>query len=1044
MEGMHLPDRPAVDPLLFCLLVCIFVRKSCMTMFRRFLLGLAALVAGLPVLAQEPDPDFHIYLCFGQSNMEAGARPAPQDEGFNDPRFQFMAAVDMPRYGREKGHWYTATPPICREGNNLGPVDFFGRKMIENLPENIRVGVINVSVAGAKLELWDKDAYKEYIDGERDWMKAIVAQYGGSPYHRLLEIARIAQQDGVIKGMLLHQGESNPDDPAWPGRVKKIHDDLCAELGLNPDDIPLLAGELKYAEVDGVCAAFNDVVLPHLPEVMPNAHIISALGCESTGDQFHFSTEGMRLMGYRMAEKMLQLEGWKKPEKRTLALQPDQLGIHISPTLAGIFFEDINQSVDGGICAQLIQNNSFQAYNVPDAPGDNEFSQSDTVFFGWTVVRKDGAVGSARAVADKPLVPKLKRLYDFDPNDKYDDELRYAQYSVRFDIQDPGEGFGIAANGYGISEYKRGPGQLYSNNTQTASIPVKEGVSYDLGLYLTANKYRGTISVYLEDKDGNINSNVVSITRPAKDWKQYTGTLKAERSVDSRLVIVGDAKGTFWLDFVTLVPEASELWKDGQYGPFRKDLLEALEALHPTFMRFPGGCASEGTNYFGQVFWKNSIGPREERVGFRNHWAYWTSQYIGFYEYLLMAEGLGATPLPVLNNGVTCQFAGHQYIAPLETKADRDRFYSIFVKDALDFIEFCNGGTDTEWGAKRAQMGHPAPFNLKYLGIGNENQGPEFWERFDIMYKAIKAAHPEIVIVSTAGSADAGREFDANMSEIDAKYPDTIVDEHYYKGDDWFYSHGDRYEAGKVRGKDGNTYDRSKPTRVFVGEFANNRANNAYSSAMAEAAYWTSLERNSDMVVMAAYAPLFCKKGFNKWNSNLIWFDNRGMWRSCNYWYQQLFSVAGDRAFAMSPAMNGDAVDERIYSSPTIDTKTGELFIKLVNAEAVDKIFTVQTGTGLTYEATLEFVSSHDTSIKNQGDQNYYSSHPDYAAPSPAAGPGAAERPGLRERAFRFGRRVKYNEPVVPHTKMLGVVKDSFEFTLPENAIAILRLKPVQ
>ena len=206
-------------------------------MFRRFILGLAALSLGLQAFAQEPDPDFHIYLCFGQSNMEAGARPAPQDEGFNDPRFQFMAAVDMPRYGREKGHWYTATPPICREGNNLGPVDFFGRKMIENLPPNIRVGVINVSVAGAKLELWDKDAYKEYIDGERDWMKAIVAQYGGSPYHRLLEIARIAQKDGVIKGMLLHQGESNPDDAAWPGRVKKIHDDLCAELGLNPDDI---------------------------------------------------------------------------------------------------------------------------------------------------------------------------------------------------------------------------------------------------------------------------------------------------------------------------------------------------------------------------------------------------------------------------------------------------------------------------------------------------------------------------------------------------------------------------------------------------------------------------------------------------------------------------------------------------------------------------------------------------------------------------------------------------------------------------------------
>jgi alpha-L-arabinofuranosidase len=151
--------------------------------------------------------------------------------------------------------------------------------------------------------------------------------------------------------------------------------------------------------------------------------------------------------------------------------------------------------------------------------------------------------------------------------------------------------------------------------------------------------------------------------------------------------------------------------------------MQALADLNPTFMRFPGGCASEGTNYFGQVFWKNSVGDVEQRLGFRNHWGYWTSQYVGFYEYLLMAESLGATPLPVLNNGVTCQFAGHQYIAPLETPEDKQRFYNIFVKDALDFIEFCNGSTDTEWGAMRAKMGHPQPFNLKYLGIGNENKG---------------------------------------------------------------------------------------------------------------------------------------------------------------------------------------------------------------------------------------------------------------------------------------------------------------------------------
>ena len=194
---------------------------------KRFLLFLLALpFSSAAAFSQQPDPDFHIYLCIGQSNMEAGARPAEQDKDFNDPRFQFMAAVDMPNLGREKGNWYTAVPPICREGNNLGPVDFFGRKMIESLPEKYRIGVINVSVAGARIELWDKDDYKDYIDNERDWMKAIVSHYGGNPYERLIDMARIAQKDGVIKGILMHQGESNSEDPLWPERVKRIYDNI--------------------------------------------------------------------------------------------------------------------------------------------------------------------------------------------------------------------------------------------------------------------------------------------------------------------------------------------------------------------------------------------------------------------------------------------------------------------------------------------------------------------------------------------------------------------------------------------------------------------------------------------------------------------------------------------------------------------------------------------------------------------------------------------------------------------------------------------------
>ena len=1005
---------------------------------------MAAILVSIVTFAQKPDPNFHIYLCIGQSNMEAGAVPAEQDKGFNNPRFSFISAVDMPSFDRKMGQWYTAVPPICREGNNMGPVDFFGRKMIEVLPEEIRIGVINVSVAGAKIELWDKDDYKEYIDNERDWMKAIVEQYGGNPYQRLVEMAKIAQKDGVIKGILMHQGESNSEDPLWPERVKKIYDDLCKDLNLNPKETPLLAGELKYEEQDGVCWRFNRDIMPRLPEVIPNAHVISALGCESTGDQFHFSTEGMRLLGYRYADKMLELQGYKEIERRTLTLDTESLGIEISPTLSGIFFEDLNQSVDGGISAQLIQNNSFQAYNVPTG-SPNEFSQADTVFFGWTVINREGAVGKARTVSEKPLVKDLKPLYDFDPDDEYDDALKYQQYSVRFDVTDPGKGFGIAANGFGISEYNKNDRQaIYSNNTQTPSIPVEKDIKYELGLYLAGESYPGTFSVYLEDKEGNINSNVITISEIGNDWHKYEGVLKALNSKDSRLCIVADAAGTFYLDFVTLIPESSQLWMEGKYGPFRKDLLQALADLHPTFMRFPGGCASEGTDYWGQVFWKNSIGPVEERIGFRNHWGYWTSQYIGFYEYLLMAESLGATPLPVFNNGVTCQFAGHKYIAPLETQEDRDRFYSIYVKDALDFIEFCNGSIDTEWGAKRAEMGHPEPFNLKYLGIGNENRGEAFWERFDIIYKAIKAKYPEITIVSTSGAFDAGREFNANMKKIDELYPDTIVDEHYYKRDNWFYENGHRYDPGMERGNQGNTYDRSKPTRVFVGEFANNSTNNAYASTLAEAAYWTSLERNSDMVVMAAYAPLFCKKGFNKWDSNLIWFDNRGMWRSTNYYYQKLFSVAGDRAFRMSEAMDGAVADTTIYTSPTIDTETGEIYIKFVNSEPVNKVFTIKTGNKTVYEASVEFISSNDTSVKNQGDQNYYSSHPDYNKVPSFGGPHAGERPGLREMAWRFAPKVKYTEKVVPHSKDYGKVKRSFEIHIPENSVGIIRLKPAK
>ena len=265
---------------------------------------------------KKPDPKFFIYLCFGQSNMEAGARPEKQDSMPVDPRFQMLAAVDNPKLNRVKGNWYVAEPPINRPENNMGPVDWFGRTMVANLPETYRVGVINVSVAGAKIELWGKDSYKTYLDSAAKWMQGICKQYDGNPYQRLVDMAKIAQQYGVIKGILIHQGESNSTDTLWPKKVKGIYDGLLKELHLKPKKIPLLAGELKSKEEHGVCYPFNTAILPHLKDEIPNSYIISSQGVKGTPDQFHFNVTGMREFGRRYAVKMLELQGFSYDENK--------------------------------------------------------------------------------------------------------------------------------------------------------------------------------------------------------------------------------------------------------------------------------------------------------------------------------------------------------------------------------------------------------------------------------------------------------------------------------------------------------------------------------------------------------------------------------------------------------------------------------------------------------------------------------------------------------------------------------------------------------
>jgi|SRR5690606_28239341 len=259
------------------------------------------------------DPNFHVYLSFGQSNMEGNARIETQDTVNVNERFQVLEAVDCPNLNREKGKWYTAVPPLSRCKTGLTPTDYFGRTMVENLPENVKVGVINVAVGGCKIELFDKDKYEEYLTTAPDWLKNMANEYDGNPYGRLVEIAKLAQKDGVIKGILLHQGESNPNDSLWTKKVKIVYDNLMKDLNLNPEEVPLLAGETVHEDQGGICAGMNKIIAT-LPETIPNSYVISSKGCEDAPDNLHFNAEGYRVLGKRYALKMLSLMGYNVTE----------------------------------------------------------------------------------------------------------------------------------------------------------------------------------------------------------------------------------------------------------------------------------------------------------------------------------------------------------------------------------------------------------------------------------------------------------------------------------------------------------------------------------------------------------------------------------------------------------------------------------------------------------------------------------------------------------------------------------------------------------
>ena len=256
------------------------------------------------------DQNFYIFLCFGQSNMEGFPGIEEQDKKNVDDRFQVLAAVDFPELGRKKGHWYTAVPPLCRPSTGLCPADYFGRTMIANLPKDIKVGIVNVAVAGCKIELFEKDNYQTYDSTAPSWMKNIIKQYDGDPYQYLVDMAKLAQKDGVIKGILLHQGESDTGDKDWPNKVKGVYDNLIKDLNLNAEKVPLLAGEVVNADQQGVCASMNKII-DELPRTVPNSYVISSIGCTAKFDHLHFTAAGYRELGKRYAEKMMMISLFK-------------------------------------------------------------------------------------------------------------------------------------------------------------------------------------------------------------------------------------------------------------------------------------------------------------------------------------------------------------------------------------------------------------------------------------------------------------------------------------------------------------------------------------------------------------------------------------------------------------------------------------------------------------------------------------------------------------------------------------------------------------
>ena len=556
-----------------------------------------------------------------------------------------------------------------------------------------------------------------------------------------------------------------------------------------------------------------------------------------------------------------------------LVVNAKKPGAEIQSTMYGLFFEDINFGADGCLYAELVKNRSF------------EFPQS---LMGWNTfgkveVRNDGA--------------------PFERNPHY----------VRLE----NAGHGHKHTGL--------------ENAGFRGIGVKQDATYRFSVWArSVDGNEQKIRIELIDA-GNNPFERKELAIDSKEWRKYEVVLtspKEEAYASLRIFLT--SAGPVDLEHISLFP--TDTWKGRENG-LRRDLVEALDELNPGLFRFPGGCIVEGTDLETRYDWKKSVGPVENRPLNQNRWHYtfahrlfpdyFQTYGMGFYELFLLSEDIGAEPLPVVNVGLSCQYqnTGEHCHVPVGELQD-------YIQDALDLIEFANGDITTEWGKVRAEMGHPEPFNMKFIGIGNEQWGPEYPARLEKFIDAIRAEYPEIKIIGSSGPQAEGDDFEYLWPEMKRLKVD-LVDEHYYRPPHWFLSQADRYDS----------YDRKGP-KVFAGEYASHHQNrkNNFESALSEAAFMTGLERNADIVHMATYAPLLAHVDAWQWRPDLIWFDNLRVARSVNYYVQKLYGhYPGTNVLPLTWNKKPLTGQDGLYASSVIDTGKKEIIVKVANASDENK-----------------------------------------------------------------------------------------------------------